>query len=95
MKKQIWKYELQVNANLYPKSISMPKNADVLSVQVQNGIVCLWALVDPLAEKEPRSFEVFGTGHEIHYDMGVERRFVATFQLLNEGLVFHVFERIN
>ena len=89
MEKQIWKYTIS------PKeSLAMPKGAEVLTVQTQNGDICLWALVDPQNKLEERYFEVYGTGHDIYCDMGIERKYIGTVQL-NNGLVFHVFERIS
>ena len=90
MEKTIWKFELKI---MDEQLIHMPKGADLLSVQTQNGIPCMWVLVDPNNDTEDRYFEVFGTGHKVHCDMGVEREYVGTFQMHNGGLVFHLFER--
>jgi hypothetical protein len=53
MKRQIWKWGINPTND---GSISMPKGAELLSIQVQRGIPCIWALVDPAAEKEERRF---------------------------------------
>jgi hypothetical protein len=45
--------------------------------------------VDPGAKTYPRTFRVYGTGHNLPDDPG---QYVGTFQIHNEGLVFHVFE---
>lgn len=90
MKKTIWKFELEVNDKQF---IRMPKEAELLSVQSQNEKPCLWALVNPNTATEERCFEVFGTGHTVHCDMGIDRKYIGTFQLHNGGLVFHLFER--
>lgn len=89
MKKTIWKFAMNVDDNCH---ITMPKDAEILSIQTQNGIPCLWALVNPEAEKEVRNFEMFGTGHNIACN--IERKFIGTFQIDRLGLVFHLFERI-
>lgn len=89
--KTIWKYKLDVNDNVF---IEMPKGAQVLSVQIQDGAPCIWALVDPDAKKEKRLFEVLGTGHTMPEDMGINRAFIGTFQLWAGRLVFHLFERL-
>jgi hypothetical protein len=69
----------------------MPKGAEILSVQMQNNIPCLWVLVNPdEKDTDARNIETFGTGHTLYYDMGVTREFIGTFQ--TRGLVFHVFE---
>lgn len=91
MIKSIYKYWIDI-ATTQP--ILIPKGGEILSVQVQNGSPQMWVLVDPIAEKEERFFEVFGTGHRVHSDMGIERKFLGTVQM-DLDLVFHVFERIN
>ena len=89
MKKQIWKFGIIPSQ----KTIEMPKGAKVLSVQMQNDIPCIWVLVDPKADKTKRTFEIFGTGHDIECD-GISREFIGTFQMHSGSLVFHLFERI-
>jgi len=91
MNKTIWKFQLQV---LDTQFIWIPKNAEILSVQNQNESLCIWALVNPTEETEERCFEVFGTGHEVGCDMGVDRKFIGTFQMNKGSLVFHLFERL-
>ena len=90
MEKTIWKYELGF---LDKQTILMPKGAELLSVQAQNGVPCLWALVDPIKYKEERTFELFGTGQQIVYS-GNYRGFIGTFHFPEKGLVFHLFETI-
>ncbi len=70
----------------------MPIGAKILTVQTQNDIPCLWALVDPQAETEGRNIEIFGTGHPVLSDLGTAREYIGTFQMHNGTLVFHVFE---
>lgn len=89
MEKTIWKFKLETTDN---QEIEMPIGAEILTVQTQGENPYLWALVDPEAEKETRTFEVFGTGHPIHCDMGVSRNHISTYQLQGGSLVFHVFE---
>lgn len=91
MKKQIWKFEINPNKVI----VEMPKDAEILTIQNQNGYACIWALVNPENEKEKRHFEVFGTGHNIYYDIGVERKYINTFQLEGGEFVFHLFERLS
>ena len=89
MKKTIWKFELEIADK---QTIEMPVNAEILTVQTQNEIPCLWALVDPDDPKEDRVIKIFGTGHPIVYDAGVDRKYIGTYQLRGGSLVFHVFE---
>ena len=91
MKKQIWKFEIAP----IDVAIQMPKGAEILTIQTQDGIPCIWALVYPENEKEKRYFEVYGTGQEIYYDMGTNRKYINTFQCESGTLVFHLFERID
>lgn len=88
-KKVIWKYELV--ATDY-QELKMPKGACVLTVQTQNDTPCLWALVDPQAEKESRIFETFGTGHPVCCAADMQRNYIGTYQKHGGALVFHVFE---
>lgn len=89
MKKSIWKFGLETTDN---QEIEMPIGAEILTVQTQHEQPCLWALVHPSAEKEIRHFEVFGTGHEVSYPTGTDRKYIGTYQLHGGSLVFHVFE---
>lgn len=92
MKKTIYKYDIKIDDKF---EIQLPIGAEILSVQIQYGDPKMWVLVDPAAPIAPRVFEVFGTGHPIHYDMGIDRRFIGTFQIQDGRLVFHLFERID
>lgn len=91
MKKTIWKFTFDIEDKFF---IRMPKDAQLLSVQVQAEMPCLWALVDPNNKTEERCFEVFGTGYPINYDMGIDRSYIGTFQAQSGAYVFHLFERI-
>ncbi len=88
MKKTIWKLPLTVTDK---QSINLPIDSEILSVQNQNGMPCLWALVDPEKPKEDILIEIFGTGHPVNYDMGVTRKYISTFQMEGGALVFHAF----
>jgi hypothetical protein len=83
--KTIWKYEFTISDRII---IEMPKEAEILSVQMQHNKPCLWVLVDPNIEKEKRYFELSGTGHPV--DMNIERWFIGTFQMADGDLVFHL-----
>ena len=87
--KTIWKFGFDIEDQI---TIKMPKGAEILSVQTQNGGPQLWALVDDAAiPSEPRRFELYGTGHPFREG---EQKFIGTFQLHGGSLVFHLFERI-
>jgi len=89
----IWKFPLEVED---AQIISVPFGTQLLSVQAQYGTVpCIWGLVpNDTAEKEKISILTVGTGHPI--DTKYDRyTFLGTYQLLEGGLVFHVFYQYN
>ena len=94
MKQAVWKFETPFEDKF---SLQMPKGSEILSVQQDQKtmIPCIWALVYPENEKEERFFELFGTGHPIHNDMGIERKFVGTYQYQRGEFVGHIFERVS
>lgn len=71
----------------------MPIGAEILHLNMQNGDPHLWVLVNPDAKLEERHFEIYGTGHPIHGDMGIERKYIGTY--FEGEFVFHLFERID
>jgi len=87
MSKKIFKYELQIKDL---NKVIMKKGAEVLSIQTQNEIACIWALVDPYEIDENRFFEIFGTGNIVPQNSF--RKFIGTFQLSGGLLVYHCFE---
>ncbi len=69
MKKIIWKFPLESTGN---QTILMPIGAKILHIETQGTLPCIWALVDPKKQKEPRHIEIYGTGHEIECSKGKE-----------------------
>jgi hypothetical protein len=88
----IYKYSFEVKDI---QRVYLPLEAEILTVQSQQGNPYMWALVDPENKLVERVFEVFGTGHPIQEDMGTDRKYIGTFQLQDGFLVFHLFERLN
>ncbi len=98
MSKTIWKYSTIEYGFDKKFSIVMPFGAEILTIQTdeKNNHPTIWAMVDPEEkEKEERYFELFGTGHEIPEDMGIERKYIGTYQYQRGAFVGHIFERIN
>lgn len=83
---KIFKYTIEPDAY-----IEMPNGARILSVQVQNGVPVLWALVDPDAPLKRRDIRVYGTGHSIRLEVE-DLEYLGTFQMHDGALVFHAFE---
>jgi hypothetical protein len=96
MNRTIWKYSTIEYGFAKSFTILMPKGAEILTIQrdEKNNHPTIWAMVDPDAEKEERNFELLGTGHEISFDMGIERKYIGTYQYQNGEFVGHIFERI-
>lgn len=82
----VWKYALPKVMN----DIEMPTGAMVLAVAEQHNEICLWAKVNPAAQKVMRTFQVVGTGHA---ELDGTETYLGSAQLNNGNYVFHVFER--
>ena len=83
--KRIYKYPIPVEDLI---TINMPNGAKILTVQMQNSEPCIWALVDIDEHKINKYFRLYGTGMEVPEGL----KYIGTFQMLNGGLVFHLFE---
>ena len=90
----IWKYETPILGKF---TLNIPKGAEILTIQIdkKTNSPVIWAIVDDEAPLEERYFELYGTGHKMHTDIGIERKYIGTYQLDNGAFVGHIFERIN
>lgn len=82
---KIYKYEIPIHGEF---TLVMPKNAAPLTVQLQDGLPCLWALVGPGAPSCQHKFSIVGTGQPLPAQIG---HYVGTFQMHGGQLVLHVF----
>lgn len=89
MSQTIWKFPLDV---VPFQEIKMPSDVKILAIQIQGGYPHIWALVDPAASLEVRTFATYGTGDSISHDAGISLAYVGTYQFLGGTLVYHVFE---
>jgi hypothetical protein len=78
--KQIWKYKLSESA------IEMPIDAEILSVQLQNDVPHIWAMVSPQTELEKRKFAIVGTGQSFD---DTNMKYIGTYQ--DGPFVWHLF----
>ena len=70
--------------------VVMVRDAEILTVQVQDGRPNMWAIIDDdQPQDQVRRFNVRGTGHAF---TGTEGRYIGTFQVAEGMLVFHLFE---
>jgi hypothetical protein len=83
---RIWKWTLDL---VDVQTIEVPAGAKLLSVQVQQDKIQLWALCDENAPKEPRRIALYGTGNPMPDNPS---EYIATFQMYNGHLVLHAFE---
>ena len=60
--KVVYKYELA-------RTVTLPINSQILKAGMQNGIMCIWVLVD-IDEKQTYyvNFEIIGTGSIFEFD---------------------------
>lgn len=89
MEKTIWKFELSGD---HVQQVEMPDGAAIVCLQLQGGSPCIWAMVNPEANRVKRTFEIFGTGHPVPE---ATRMYVGTYQIYGGSLVFHVFELLS
>ena len=83
----IWKYQLEICDEQY---LQIPSGAKILTVQIQQETVQLWACVDLDLTPVLRQIRIHGTGHNVpNHD---KLKYISTFQLQDGNLVFHVFE---
>jgi hypothetical protein len=84
--RRIWKYKLRITDE---QSIEMPTGAQFLSVQFQDGDLCMWALVDLDEPMHRHRFYVVGTGNPMPRGATYH---IGTVQQPGLHLVWHVFE---
>ena len=82
--KRIWKYALNVTDE---QRVMMPAGARVIHVDVQGGVLCIWAEVEVGNRPEERIFLVVGTGNP-YPDGDVEH--LGSVQM--PPFVWHVYE---
>ena len=86
--KKIYKYSIPINDEF---DMNLPKGIAILSFQCQRDVPFIWALVDPDALLEKRSFRLVGTGHPINMESNF-LHFIGTVQMAGGQLVWHLFE---
>ena len=83
---RIYKYTLEV---VDQQVVIMSYDAKMLSAQMQNGQLQLWALVDETSTaKKSVTIAIYGTGNPMPNKPG---EYISTFQMADGKLVFHVF----
>lgn len=85
----VWKFELQITDW---QEVLMPIGAEILSVANQGEKLCLWAMVNPIADTSLRVIDIMGTGNFFASHKSIPHKFVGT--VLIGRFVWHVFERV-
>ena len=70
----------------------MPRNSNILDVQLQDGVPVFWAMVDTDTPMEERRFMLAFTGEKMSADSGYIG-YIATFQI--DMTVYHLFEEFD
>lgn len=84
---RVWEWPLAITDS---QTIEMPLGAKILTVQIQGEVPVMYALCNKkLATRRRRKIAIHGTGNPMPDEPGV---YIATFQLHEGLLVFHVFE---
>lgn len=78
--------------------VDLPSDSKILSTSSIDDKIFIWVMFqESMMDKDfvSRYFEIFGTGHIIHNDMGIDRKFIGTVLIHGGGLGWHIFERLN
>ena len=87
--KAVFKYALKVADE---QKLTLPANAEILSVANQNENIVLYALVDTtVRELRNHTIYIYGTGHVV---CGEDIAFIGTVVLHSGRLMFHVFRAV-
>lgn len=87
----VWKFSLPQPVC----AVSMPVDAEILSVAEQDGALVVWALCspDPEAPVADRRFAAINTGGAA--PTPAHGLFIGTVQMQRSGVVWHVFEALS
>tara|TARA_R110000782_G_scaffold38524_1_gene90267 strand:- start:433 stop:774 length:342 start_codon:yes stop_codon:yes gene_type:complete len=88
---RIWKYQMPVAEKF---TLNLPKDAQIIRMVGENGLLWLWAVVDTNASLEQRHFEAFKAGGTMPDDLSCHhfRGMAAIF--IQAELMLYIFEVI-
>jgi hypothetical protein len=82
---KIYKYILtEVKTQL----VKMPLKSEIIDIQIQDGNIVMWAIIDPQTEDIEVKINMYGTGEEI-CDSNLKEQYLATVK--SYGYVWHFF----
>lgn len=73
------------------QTIAMPKDAKIITVQLQDGKPCIWAMVNPDQPKVKKTILCYDTGQAIPHPNKLT--YIGTCQADAGDIVYHVFEQ--
>jgi hypothetical protein len=82
---KIWKFPLEITDS---QLVSMPFHSQIICIQSQQGVVTLWALVDPTSPAREKKICICGTGNDAPYGIN----YLGTAQTHGGEFVWHVFD---
>jgi len=88
--KTIWKYQIPI---LEEFTINLPINAEIIRFANEDGLLWLWAIVDPNIDLESRTIYAFKTGAEMPTDKTLGYLGMAPIYIQQE-LMLYYFEEI-
>ena len=83
---KIYKYVLKLAEN---QAVNIHNNYKLLDIQIQNGCICLWAIVNANEPMVNVDIVMCGTGHELTESKKLN--YISTVQ--QDSYVWHFFER--
>lgn len=81
--KIIYKYSLML---MDSQTLELSVGYEILTVQLQNQDICVWAIVEPKNVEQTVQFQIIGTGDKI---VDEELKYIGTVQ--RHGFVWHIF----
>jgi hypothetical protein len=84
---KIYKYPLGFSER---QTVMMPALANIIHINVQRGIIYIWAEVDEFNSDVPRHFRIVGTGHDLPDNVCL--KYIGTCHI--DNYVWHVYEEL-
>ena len=81
----IYKYELDVTQS---QKLELPSNCNILDLQVQNGVPCLWVQLNDACETKVFDIQMYGTGWQLEESIH-SYDYLGTVQI--DGFVWHYY----
>ena len=86
-----------VKGNLFNQEIETHKDAEVLTVAIQNEAPCIWLKLDTEKPIVKRMIVTIGTGRDCSdsREEDICGNYLGTYALFEGDVIYHVFDKIN